>query len=212
MDWEDSFAKPVDTQAMARYFDEALEHGQFLDFDPDEAASARLLVERIAPRPGDWIFEPGCGTGRFTRLLAERAGPHGRVEACEMAPRMAERFRQRRFPANVVLHETSALQAPAPLGSFHLVACINVWPHLPDAQAHLERFHSLLRPGGQLAIAHSLSRECVNAIHQFVDSPRIRARDLRPAADLLAWIEARGWRPGQAIDGDLFLVTAFRAQ
>jgi len=200
--------QPVDRAAMARYFDEALESGMFVDFDPDERAGIRRILDLCGVRRGDWIFEPGCGAGRFTRLLAQRVGPSGQVDACEMAPRMIEACRSRVRSDWVRFHQTTALEANLPAGEYDVVVCLNVWPHLDSVEAHLERFAALLRPQGRLVIAHSLGRESVNAIHGFVAQPGVRACPLPPAKDLAAQLKSLGWRPESVMDEEIYFVCA----
>jgi protein-L-isoaspartate(D-aspartate) O-methyltransferase len=44
--------------------------------------------------PGNHVFHLGCGVGYYTAIIAEAAGPSGRVIACEVDPDLAERARQ----------------------------------------------------------------------------------------------------------------------
>lgn len=47
------------------------------------------MLHALAVRPGDHVLHLGAGTGYYTALLAELAGPQGRVTAVEYQPHLA---------------------------------------------------------------------------------------------------------------------------
>lgn len=49
--------------------------------------------DRLGVRAGDSILHLGCGTGYYTAILAELAGPQGKVAAVEIEETLAERAR-----------------------------------------------------------------------------------------------------------------------
>jgi protein-L-isoaspartate(D-aspartate) O-methyltransferase len=51
------------------------------------------LFERLKPMPGERILHVGAGTGYYTAILAEMAGPAGSVTGIEYEPELAERAR-----------------------------------------------------------------------------------------------------------------------
>lgn len=53
----------------------------------------RAVLARLALRGDEIVLDAGCGTGRVTRLLAERV-PRGRVIAVDAAPSMVARARE----------------------------------------------------------------------------------------------------------------------
>jgi protein-L-isoaspartate(D-aspartate) O-methyltransferase len=50
-----------------------------------------LMLHRLGVRPGDRVLHVGVGGGYYTAILAELAGPHGRVTAVEFDPALARR-------------------------------------------------------------------------------------------------------------------------
>lgn len=52
------------------------------------------LLAALAVQPGDRVLHIGTGTGYYTAILAELAGPRGQVAAVEFQPELAERLQQ----------------------------------------------------------------------------------------------------------------------
>ncbi len=49
------------------------------------------LLHRAAPRPGEHVVHVGAGVGYYTAIMAELAGPSGRVTGIEFDPELAAR-------------------------------------------------------------------------------------------------------------------------
>lgn len=59
------------------------------------------LLGALAVEPGDRVLHVGCGTGYYTAILAELAGPQGRIIAVEYLPEFAARMKE-----NLAAYET----------------------------------------------------------------------------------------------------------
>jgi ubiquinone/menaquinone biosynthesis C-methylase UbiE len=55
----------------------------------------RLAVARLELRPGDVVFDVGCGTGLSLAMLRQGVGPRGRIVGIEQSPEMVEQARRR---------------------------------------------------------------------------------------------------------------------
>jgi len=70
-----------------------------------QPATIGRWIDELEIRPGDGIFHLGCGTGYYTAILSELAGPDGRVLACEVDAGLAAQAQANLAPyANVSVH------------------------------------------------------------------------------------------------------------
>jgi SAM-dependent methyltransferase len=107
-----------------------------------------VLLRQLPSRLGS-ALEVGCGTGAFTRLLAERAD---RVLGLDLSPGMVQvaRARSGAYP-NITYQVADFTQWEFPPQGFDCVASIATLHHLPLAET-LGRMGQALRPGGTLLV------------------------------------------------------------
>lgn len=144
----------VDWDAAADMFDDAPDHG--LRDPAVRAAWAARLAEWLPAAPAD-VLDLGCGTGSLALLAAEQ-GHH--VTAVDSAPRMVERARAKltgtgaRMRADVLLGDAS--RPPVGGRRFDVVLVRHVLRALPDPEAALRHWCTLLRPGGRLVLVEGV--------------------------------------------------------
>lgn len=107
------------------------------------------FLSRHIPRPCGEALEIGCGTGAFSRLLAQSSG---RVLALDLSPNMVRLARERstQFP-NIDFEVSDVLTRELPAERFDCVATIATLHHLPVDEV-LPKMKSALKPGGVLLI------------------------------------------------------------
>lgn len=115
-------------------------------YPPDIITTALRRVAKSAPLN---ILEIGCGTGRATRMFAER-GHH--VLAIDISPELvAVAARQLADLPNVRLEVCAFEDLAVPEGAFDLVISAQAF-HWIDATTGLAQVYRLLAPGGAVAL------------------------------------------------------------
>jgi 2-polyprenyl-3-methyl-5-hydroxy-6-metoxy-1,4-benzoquinol methylase len=113
----------------------------------------RPHLERLLPAGGGRAVDLGCGSGRFTGLLADRCE---QVLAVDIAEREVAIARAKRSRPNIEYRVTSLLDlAPEQDGRFDVVLSVNTLFHLfaeHDVDAVLRHVRSLVAPGGSAVI------------------------------------------------------------
>jgi ubiquinone/menaquinone biosynthesis C-methylase UbiE len=107
-----------------------------------------FLLKQI-PAQCETALDVGCGTGAFSRLLAERAN---RVVALDLSPRSIEIAQQRSkaYP-NIEFQVADATRWAFPAETFDCVVSIATLHHLPIEEM-LQKMKSTLKAQGTLAI------------------------------------------------------------
>lgn len=118
---------------------------------PDvERQWAELLEKRVGARPPVSV-DLGCGTGRFTRVLASAFG--GRVVGVDPSLPMLRRAAETlRGPRQVYLVIGRAEQVPLAPGCADLVLMSMSYHHVVDKAAALDSVRRTLRPGGAFCV------------------------------------------------------------
>ncbi len=106
------------------------------------------LLRHVPPGCRDSL-DIGCGSGEFTRLLAQRSQ---RVVGLDLSPQMIRLAQERssEWP-NIEYHEADALAWDLPAGGFDCIASIATLHHLP-LDAVLAKAKAALRPNGVLLV------------------------------------------------------------
>ncbi len=117
---------------------------------------ADLLVDVLAPAPGERVLDAGCGRGAVLHRVAPRLTPGGSVLGIDIAPGMVAATRadlldhRPAVPVDVVVADATGPGLPP--ASFDVVASSLVLFFLPDPPAALSAWRHLLRPGGRIGI------------------------------------------------------------
>ena len=120
-----------------------------------EDATGKLL-DRVGLGPGASCLDAGCGPGETMRLMAERAGPSGRVLGIDTDASLGAMALAALHDAG---HRQCAFQAqdltggePIPGEPFDLVYARLLLFHLPQRVAVLARLWDAVAPGGHLVV------------------------------------------------------------
>lgn len=170
-------------KAKADFFDSEVEsEWSAKDYRSDDLAKIDRILEAGVVSLGAKVIEPGCGTGRLTRIVAERVGPKGFVMASDISARMVETARRRlEGCSNVQLTCGTVEGATLEPSSFDVAICHNVFPHFDDKLEVVTRLRSALKPSGVLVVSHFMSSSEINDLHRKT-SPAV-AQDFLPTSD-----------------------------
>jgi len=115
-------------------------------------AVAAAIRQHVPLRRDMQALELGCGTGLVTLELAPSLN---HILAIDSSEEMLNVLRQKIAALNVanVHPERMDLSRETPQQSFDLVYSAMTVHHIPDVPVLLHTFHTLLQPGGYLAIA-----------------------------------------------------------
>ncbi len=103
-----------------------------------------FLINQIPVRCRQ-ILEIGCGTGEFSRLLAERAE---KVLAIDLSPQMIRFAKERsKLCPNIDFIEGDVMTYELPDNQFHCIATLTTLHHLPMTDI-LKKIKKALKPGG----------------------------------------------------------------
>ena len=115
-----------------------------------QLAWGRRVVERIPLSGDEDALDAGCGTGRVTRLLAERL-PRGTVLGVDGSARMVDEASRRLADLGERVRfrqaDLRALELDAPVD---LIVSTATFHWILDHEGLFARLHAALRPGGRL--------------------------------------------------------------
>jgi SAM-dependent methyltransferase len=118
-------------------------------------AMFRMLIDVIAPRPGEAILEIGCGAGSLVRQLAARLGDANPITAADVNPfllREAALLAEAQGLAGAIdFTEGNAEALPFAEESFDCVYSVTVFEEC-DADRAIAETMRVLRPGGRVGL------------------------------------------------------------
>jgi ubiquinone/menaquinone biosynthesis C-methylase UbiE len=113
------------------------------------------LAAQSGARPGDRVLDVGCGTGYFTRLMAQAVAPGGSAHGVDpSADAITEARRVTRLD-NCTFGEGAAEALDAPDGAYDIVVSSLMIHHLPETlrSRAIAEMYRVLRPGCTVLIA-----------------------------------------------------------
>jgi SAM-dependent methyltransferase len=167
----------------------------------DEEEHSEKLIGQLNIRPGDVVADLGCGTGYFTRRLAEKVGATGRVLAADIQPEMLEILTNRMAKLNFtnvqpVLGTVSDPKLPA--GRVDCVLMVDVYHEFEHPFEMMEAICRSLSPRGRVVFVEFRGEDPsvpIKAVHKMTEAQVKREMSIHP----LEWMETLGALPRQHI-------------
>ena len=152
----------MDKKEIIAFFDRCAPHWDAEQLD--RSAVIERILDASGISAGMRVLDVACGTGIMFPHYLQRgvASVTGVDISPEMARLASEKFREESAVTVLCADvEEAAFSAP-----FDAVMVHNAFPHFPQPERLIARLSSLLTGGGTLTVAHSLSRDTINAHHQ----------------------------------------------
>ncbi len=119
----------------------------------DAEEHTEVLVEQLRLRPGDVVADIGAGTGYYSRRLAKRVGPGGKVFAEDIQPEMLVLLTNSMAElsiSNVVPILGSITNPALPAASLDLVLLVDVYHEFDFPSEMMESICRSLKPAGRV--------------------------------------------------------------
>lgn len=120
----------------------------------DEEAPEKAL-DAIGIREGMVIADVGAGTGYFSRRMAKRTGPTGKVYAVDIQPEMIRKLRdnaKREGLTNIVGVVSKENDPMLPEGAIDLILMVDVYHEFDRPQEMLRKMRAALKPDGRMIL------------------------------------------------------------
>ena len=117
-------------------------------------------LEKAGLKPGQVVWDIGCGTGTMTEYLAKSVGSSGHVYAMDISYeqiKIAEkRIADLKLTNVTFIQDDIATKQDFPAGQADIVYGRFIMMHLVDPGAAIKKLHALLKPGGAVALQDSI--------------------------------------------------------
>jgi ubiquinone/menaquinone biosynthesis C-methylase UbiE len=113
------------------------------------------ILREAGMGPGSHVLDYGCGTGSYTFLAAEIAGPSGRVYALDIHPLAIEKVQKAALKLGLENIETILSDCATGLESSTVDVALlyDVFHDLGDQRGVLQELHRVLRPNGSVSFS-----------------------------------------------------------
>ncbi len=128
---------------------------RFESDDREVYARRHEIVAALGLKPGMSVADIGAGTGLFTRLIAEKVGPTGKVYAVDIAPEFLAHIAadaKKHGRKQVVTVRGNQETTNLPEKSLDLVFMSDVYHHLEHPEKTLASLRKALKAGGSLVL------------------------------------------------------------
>ncbi len=169
-------------QQIRQYFDNLAPQWDAMCHHDDQ--KVETIVTLLGLKKGSKVADIACGTGVLFPFLLARE-PLG-VYGIDLSPNMIAIARQKH--ADKRLHLTAGDVLDWDESGFDAAIVYSAYPHFADKAALAQKLKDILKPGGRFMVAHSESRQVIDARHQ--NGAQAVSVGLKPAKEEMHWFEA----------------------
>ncbi|MEW6258928.1 MAG: class I SAM-dependent methyltransferase [Thermodesulfobacteriota bacterium] len=155
-------------QEKAAFFDcQATEAWANDEYTPDELRHIDRMLRMACIGTGSRVLEPGCGTGRLTRILCLSVGQTGYVLAADISPGMINVCRNKNAGFHHLDLRCGAVEnLDLTPQFFDAVICHAVFPHFTHPEVTMRILTQSLNVFGHLIVSHFMGSEELNDMHR----------------------------------------------
>ena len=167
----------------------------------DAEEHTEKLVDQLKLKPGDVVADIGCGTGYFSRRLAKKIVPGGRVLGVDIQPEMLQILTNQMAQAGVtnVVPILGTISDPKlPTNSVDLALMVDVYHEFDHPFEMMQAIIRGLKPGGRVVFVEFRAEDPkvpIKAVHKMSEA-QVK-REMAPFP--LEWVETLGALPRQHI-------------
>ena len=149
---------PTRHDPRAAFFDERAAKWEEYCYPPDARGRLRDLLPYFGVRPGTAVLDLGAGTGVLAPYLREMLRTEGMLVSLDVSFEMARHAAMKDSYATGGVLQATAMRLPVRDASMDTVVCFAAFPHFEDKLEALKEMFRVLKPGGNVVVAHLLSR------------------------------------------------------
>lgn len=167
----------------------------------DEEEKTELMVESLKLKPGEVVADIGAGTGYFTRRLAQKVGPNGKVFAVDIQPEMLTLLtnKMRELGLTNVKAVLGTVSDPKlPPASVDTVLMVDVYHEFDYPCEMMHAMCKSLKPGGRVIFVEFRAEDPnvpIKEVHKMSEAQVRKEMSVQP----LKWTETIGVLPRQHI-------------
>lgn len=144
-----------------------------------------LILDKGGIKPGIDVLDVACGTGVLFPDYMKRQVKS--LTGIDISPEMVK-IASEKFPdINIICDDVETHEFP---NKFDAVMVYNAFPHFPNPESLIEALSKLLKKGGRLSVAHSMSKSALHHHHRHARAVSIDLLDEDKLAEIFSkWLD-----------------------
>ena len=147
------------------FFDERAAAWEENCYPPETRTRLRELIPYFSVRPCSAVLDLGAGTGVLAPYLRDMLTAEGLLVSLDISFEMARHAAMKAGYGKGCVIQATAMRLPLRDASMDTAVCFAAFPHFEDKLTALQEIFRVLRPGGNVVVAHLLSREELSRHH-----------------------------------------------